>query len=115
MKNVIKAFNVKNVLGAAALTLLFVSVSASANAGTRLDKSTEAKLVKICHALKSDSRIRLHRTVKQSRLGYKQIAEGLKCNGKSAMDFALFNDANNTAGFLAKKANIKHEGMLAKR
>ena len=98
-----------------ALTVFLATVSSGAAAAPKLDKSTEAKLVKICYALKSDSKIRLHRTVKQSRLGYKQIAEGLKCNGKSAMEFALFNDASNTANLLARKANIKTDGMSAKR
>jgi len=98
----------------AILALVFATLISS-QAMARIDKSTEAKLVKICHALKSDSRIRLHRTVKQSRLGYKQIATGLKCNGKSAIEFALFNNAKKTAGLLVSKAHIKDDHMLAKR
>lgn len=79
-----------------------------------LDSSTERKLVKICKAIQSDSKLQLHKAIKQSRLGYRQVAQGLVCNGKSAMEFAYYHNANNAAGLLARKANIKNSAMLAK-
>lgn len=100
----------------ASVTIAFVAmVGVSTNANASMRDSTEASLQSICYALKSDNKLRLNRAIKQSRISYKAVAEGLMCNGKTAMEFALFNNAKNTAVYLAKKANIKHNGMLARR
>ncbi len=103
-------------VGKAGIAMLFVAMAGiSANVNASMNASTEASLQNICHALKSDNKLTLNRAIKQSRISYKAVAEGLMCNGKSAMDFALLNNAKNTAGYLAKKANINIDGMLAKR
>ncbi|GAA0856701.1 DUF3718 domain-containing protein [Aliiglaciecola litoralis] len=115
MKNSNVSFVSNTLVKATAVIGIVLAILTSSNAIAAIDKSTEAKLIKICHALKSDSRVKLHRTVKQSRLGYKQIAAGLKCNGKSAMEFAMLNNAQKTAGYLARKSNINANRMLAKR
>ncbi|WP_040521525.1 DUF3718 domain-containing protein [Aliiglaciecola lipolytica] len=87
----------------------------SANAATSFTPTQEASLVKICKALKSDSRIKLNNAIKSSNLSYKLVANGLMCNGKSALEFAVMHEAQKTAGLLARKANINYDEMLAKR
>lgn len=77
--------------------------------------ATEANLVRVCKALKSNSRLQLHKAVKRTRVGYREIAKGLVCNGKSAFEFAQLHNAGKTAGLLARKANLTEDGLLAKR
>ncbi|MDM7861928.1 DUF3718 domain-containing protein [Alteromonas sp. ASW11-36] len=86
----------------------------SATAGN-FDPALEKDLVRICAALKSDSRLALHRAVKRSRLSYKQIDEGLMCNGESAQDFARTHNANLTASTLAAKARSNNGVLTARR
>ncbi|WJG10370.1 DUF3718 domain-containing protein [Aliiglaciecola sp. LCG003] len=106
-----KIFSVRRVFTASCLFVALIGNNAMAS----LDQSTEAKLVKICHALKSNNQFQLHRAIKHSNMSYKTVARGLKCNGKSAFKFALMHQADVTAGYLAKRAYIDHKGMLAKR
>ncbi len=77
--------------------------------------SNEANLVRVCKALKSNSRIQLHKAVKRTHVSYREIAKGLVCNGKSAIDFAEMHNANKTAAILAKRARVADTAMLAKR
>ena len=78
------------------------------------DPALEKDLVRICAALKSDSRTAFNRAVKRSRLTYEQIDEGLVCNGESAQDFARMHNANLTASTLAEKAR-SNDGVLTAR
>lgn len=79
-----------------------------------IDPVTERNLVKICEALKSNSKIRLHKAIKNSRLSYTKVAKDLVCNGENPVTFALKNDSNKTAKLMAKKANMDYDELLAK-
>jgi hypothetical protein len=78
-----------------------------------IDPVTERHLVKICKALKSNSKIRLHRAIKNSHLSYKAVGKGLVCNGDDPVTFALKNESNKTAKLLANKANMSYDELLA--
>jgi hypothetical protein len=79
-----------------------------------IDKNTEANLVKICQALKSDSKLKLHSAIKDSGIKVKEISEGLVCNGYDPVTFAIFNNAQNTAKFMARQSGADYEALLAK-
>lgn len=104
-------FNKVLLIASAVASLTLVSIQANA---TPFSPSLEKDLTRICEALKSDSKLALHRAVKRSRLSYRQVDDGLVCNGQSARDFALTHDADNTANMLASRAKT-NSGMLAAR
>ena len=79
-----------------------------------IDKSTEADLVKICEAIKSDSKIRVHRAIKNSGIKVKEISKGLICNGYDPVTFAMVNNAQETAKFMARKGGVDYEALLVK-
>lgn len=51
--------------------------------------------------------------MRESGLGMKQIAKGLVCNGHDPVSFALANDAEKTAKFMARKSNLKNQELVA--
>ena len=79
-----------------------------------IDPVTESKLVKVCEAIKSDSIFKLNTAVRDSGVAMTQIAKGLVCNGADPVSFALANDAEKTAKYIAKKGNVNHQDFLAK-
>ena len=93
---------------------LIVGVFSTGMANAAIDAATERKLVKVCEALKSDSRLRVHKAVKQSRLGYRNIAKGLVCDGQDAINYALSHGATKSAHLVAQKANVDIDTLLAK-
>lgn len=96
-------------------TLIIASLGFSGFASANISTSTEQSLVQICKALKSDSRIKLVRAMKRSRIRYETVANGLVCNGQDALSFAVAHGANKTAGLVAKRANVNIDSLLAKR
>jgi hypothetical protein len=75
---------------------------------------TESKLVKVCEAIKSDSLIKVKVSVRNSGVSMKQIANGLVCNGNDPVSFALANDAEKTAKYMAQKSTVNGQEYLAK-
>jgi hypothetical protein len=78
------------------------------------DKNTEANLIKICQALKSDSKLKLHSAIKDSGIKFTEISEGLVCDGYEPVTFAIFNNAQNTAKFMARQSGADYEALSAK-
>ena len=79
-----------------------------------IDKSTEANLVKICEAIRSDNKLKVHRAIKNSGIKAKAISKGLVCNGYDSVTFAMVNNAPNTAKFMARKGGVDYKALLAK-
>tara|TARA_R110002167_G_scaffold100491_4_gene262273 strand:+ start:563 stop:877 length:315 start_codon:yes stop_codon:yes gene_type:complete len=79
-----------------------------------MDKNMEEKLVKVCEAAKSDSRIKLQQAISNVSTGYKEIAESLVCNGVDPITFALNNGSVKTAKLLASRSQKDFDEMLAK-
>ncbi|WP_166424055.1 DUF3718 domain-containing protein [Paraglaciecola sp. 20A4] len=79
-----------------------------------MDPVVEKKLVKVCEALKSDSRIRLHMAIKRSGVKAKYLAKGLVCNGHDPVTFAALNNANKTGTLMASRLNVDYQALLAK-
>jgi hypothetical protein len=79
-----------------------------------INPATESKLVEVCEAIKSDSVIKVNVAIRDSGIGMKQIANGLVCNGYDPVSFAMINDAEKTAKYMAKKSNVNHQEVLAK-
>jgi hypothetical protein len=79
-----------------------------------IDPATEGKLVKVCEAIKSDSLVKVNAAVRDSGIGINKIANSLVCNGADPVSFALANDAEKIAKYMAKKSNGNHQEFLAK-
>jgi len=79
-----------------------------------INPATESNLVEVCEAIKSDSVIKVNVAIRDSGLGMKQIANGLVCNGYDPVSFALANDAEKTAQYMAKKSIDNNQKMVAK-
>ena len=89
-------------------TILTAGILLAGNAqASNIDPVVEAKLVKVCEAIKSDSVTDLNAAVRNSGVGIKQIANGLVCNGADPVNFALANDAEKTAKYMAAKSNVE--------
>ena len=96
-------------------SILTAGILLTCNAQAKyIDKNTEANLVKICKAVKSDSKIKLHIAIRDSGIKAKEISEGLVCNGYDPVTFAMVNNAQNTAKYMAIKSGTDHEALLAK-
>ena len=79
-----------------------------------IDAATEGKLIKVCEAIKSDSLIKRSAAVQNSGVDMKQIANGLVCNGADPVSFALANDAEKTAKYMAQRSTANGQEFLAK-
>jgi hypothetical protein len=101
----------KIIIGSILTAGILLVGSAQANS---FDKSTEANLVKICEAIKSDSKLKVHRAIKNSGIKAREISGGLVCNGYDPVTFAIVNKAQNTAKFMARKSGVDYEALLAK-
>lgn len=100
----------KKIIVGVILTLgILVAGSAQAK---HIDKNTEANLVKICGAIKSDSKIKLHTAIRYSGIKAKEIIEGLVCNGYDPVSFAMVNNAQNTARYMAIKSANDYSALL---
>ena len=91
---------------------LLTGVSAHADS---MSPELEKSLVKICEAVKSNSRIRLHVAIESSGLKVRHIMKGLVCNDQDPISFARVNRANKTGKLLATRANVDYTQRLAKR
>ena len=81
---------------------------------SNIDSVVEGKLVKVCEAIKSDSLINVNIAVRNSGVAMKQISNSLVCNGVDPVSFALANDAEKTAKYLAQKSNVNYAELVAK-
>ncbi|MFQ3190323.1 MAG: hypothetical protein ACI936_001453 [Paraglaciecola sp.] len=102
----------KNIIIGSILTAgILLAGSLQANS---LDKTTEANLVKICEAIKSDNKLKLHRAIKNSGIKATEIGKGLVCNGYDPVTFAMINNAQNTAKVMARRGGVDYEALLVK-
>lgn len=85
-------------------TLTYLSFVAAPASAANFDKSLEDDLIKICEAVKSDSKLKLNRSLKNTHLDYRTVAKGLVCNGMPVYDFAQKHQAKSTADLLAMRA-----------
>jgi hypothetical protein len=81
---------------------------------SNIDSVVEGKLIKVCEAIKSDSLAEVNEAVRNSGVAIKQIASSLVCNGFDPVSFALANDAEKTAEYMAQKSNVNYEEIVAK-
>jgi hypothetical protein len=81
---------------------------------SNIDPMVESKLVEVCEAIKSDSLVKVNKAVKESGIGIKKLANNLVCNGQNPVNFALANDAEKTAQYIATKSNANQQEFLAK-
>jgi hypothetical protein len=104
--------NMKKVILATIISSgLFLAGTAQAQI---LSPGTEHDLIKICSAIKSNSKLKLNRAIKSSRLPAKVIAKGLVCNGLDPVSFALSNNAESTAKVIARMGNTDYDALLAR-
>lgn len=79
-----------------------------------IDKKLEAKLVKVCEAIKSDSKLKVYKAIRDSGIKARVISNGLVCNGYDPVTFAKINSAENTAEYIARKGHENSDARLAK-
>lgn len=103
MKNIMIA----GVVGLSALCATSVSAE-------YMEPIMEKKLVRVCEAIKSDSRIRLHVAIKRTGVNARHLAKGLVCNGHDPVTFAALNNANKTGTLMASRLNVDYQELLAK-
>ena len=102
----------KKVIISTILTAGFL-LAGSAQA-SNIDPIVESKLVEVCEAIKSDSLVKVNDAVKESGIGIKKLANSLVCNGQNPVNFALANDAEKIAQYLAAKSNVNHQEFLVR-
>ena len=101
----------KIIIGGILTVGIILAGSVQAN---HIDKNTETHLVKICKAIKSDSQYKVDRAIKESGINAKKISQDLVCNGHDPVTFAIVNNAQSTAKFMAHKSGSDYEALLAK-
>ena len=101
----------KIIIGSILTVGLFLAGTGQANS---MDKNIEAHLIKICEAIKSDSKTRVRMAIKDSGIKAKKVSEGLVCNGYDPVTFAMLNNAQTTAKFMAHKSGVDYDALLAK-
>ena len=101
----------KIIIGSILTAGILLAGGAQANS---FDKNIEANLVKICEAIKSDSKLKLRHAIEISGINVRAISKGLVCNGYDPVTFAIVNKAQHTAKFMARKSDVDYEALLAK-
>jgi hypothetical protein len=96
-------------------TIIVAGILLAGNAqASNIDSVVESKLVKVCEAIKSDSPIKVNTAVRNSGAGIKHIANSLVCNGVDPVSFALANNAEKTAKYMAQKGNVNYAELVVK-
>lgn len=107
MKNLSKKISV---IVLSSVLLVAGSVASFANAK---QISSEDSLIKVCEAMQSNNKLRLHQAVKRTGYSYKSLAKGLMCNGQTMYDFAISSGATDTAVTLARKSALALPELVA--
>ncbi|GEA01222.1 hypothetical protein KUL17_01190 [Alteromonas sp. KUL17] len=98
-----------------ALLGITLSLTATVTNAAPYPKHVEKNLIAVCEAVKSDSRLRLHRAVKATGFKMRYIHEGLVCNGQDMLTFALTHNASKNAQLIARRINASPSVLTAKR
>lgn len=109
MKNLINSFNLPATIGVIAVCSLF---SLSANAKYI---PNESALIKVCQAVQTNNSAKLRVAVKRSGFSYKNLAEGLMCNGQTVMEFAMSHGAIKNANLMATRSHTELPQLIAQR
>jgi hypothetical protein len=94
------------------LTSLLLTANLAQAKSNSMDKNLENKLINICKALKSDDKIKLRHSIKESGLRERVVFRGLVCNGMSPLAYALSENANLTAHYIGNKSGVKYIAAL---
>jgi hypothetical protein len=91
----INSTKITTALSVAALCVLSLSFSLSAQAKPMwmIDATLEKQLIKICKAIVSNNQFKIKVALKNTHISMHDVRNDLKCNGMSAVDFALANNA----------------------
>jgi len=79
-----------------------------------MDKNLEAKLIKVCAAIKSDNKFKVYKAIRNSGVKARIISNGLVCNGYDPVTFAKIHNAENSAEYIARKGDGNVQSRLAK-
>ena len=107
-------FTLRRVTQFVLIGMTLTLTATAANAGS-YPIELEDDLVAVCEAVKSDSRLMLHRAVKATGLNMRDLHEGLVCNGQDMLTFAVTHDASQTAQHIARRINADPGVLTAKR
>ena len=98
-----------------ALLGMTLSLTATVANAAPYPKHIEKNLIAVCEAVKSDSRLKLHRAVKVSGFNMRSLHEGFMCNGQDMLTFALTHNASKNAQLIARRINASPSVLTAKR
>jgi len=113
--NMMKKLTIRTFCASATLSMALLTSTSAFAASHFVKPSTEKNLVKICQAIQSDSHVKYNRALKRAGLRNRDVANGVVCNGLSAIDFAVVNGSDRTARTLALAGGEVSEGLVAKR
>ncbi|MEW9799325.1 DUF3718 domain-containing protein [Alteromonas sp. CYL-A6] len=102
----------KTVLLGCAFATTLAAVPAMANT---YPVQIENDLVAVCDAIKDNSLQSLRKAVKQSRLSFRDLNEGLVCNGDDMLSFATRHNATFAADLIVRRTLRNKDQMTASR
>ncbi|MBF7074669.1 DUF3718 domain-containing protein [Glaciecola sp. MH2013] len=91
---------------------IVASLQASPTPVDYISPSLERKLVKICEAIQSNNRFKLKLALKKTHIKIRDVKKGLVCNGMSALDFALSENAFVVAKHLSPSLSEEYLAKL---
>lgn len=95
------------------VSAVLMAISMSSQANVIISKEKEAKLIRVCKALKSDSQVKLHHALRQYRFSHHDVAKNLMCNGMNSLAYAIQHRAYNNAAYLADQAKMQNPLQMA--
>ncbi|NMH59347.1 DUF3718 domain-containing protein [Alteromonas ponticola] len=95
-------------LATAGLTMTSASVSAKS-------VPYEAELKKVCYAIASGNKLKFNRAVKNSRIKFRQLNKGLRCNGQDMLTFAGNYNSQPMYVMIERKTGGKTRTLTASR
>jgi hypothetical protein len=104
----------KLILSVLVTGLMISTASQAGQHNTKYTSLHEKTLIGLCEAVMSNSKLRLNLALKRARVSYSDMQEGLVCNGKDPMTFAMLHHAEDNAHLIAKRSNVSLSHVIAR-
>ena len=96
------------------MTLAVFAAPFATLANDHMMSAHEHKLVGLCKAVMSKSKLRLSVALRKEGLTYAEMQDGLVCNGQDPLTFAKTHGAMDNAYKIASRANMDEPTLVAK-
>ncbi|TDF35574.1 DUF3718 domain-containing protein [Alteromonadaceae bacterium M269] len=104
----------KIMMAIVACGLLVGTFAHAADANYNYTNTEERMYLRLCEAVISNNKLKLHQALKRSGVSYKQMQEGLVCNGQDPITFAMLSGSEKTAHMIAARTKLDVDTILAK-